>query len=623
MKSVPLDDLASPISDVLDVSACRDDAQQAWKALAGGIAGQPRMRLSRDGGKSYPRRYERAITDQLPNQPAAVLVYDKSGCGQTLCVDLDVSKGGREAVERDYSAVCAILSRLGLRFFADQSPNGGIHLYVPLAEPVPFGQARAVALALAARTPTMDPMPMLGITDGCIRPPGARHKSGGHQQLIGSLAAAYDATMRRNTPQTWQRLVDEYGADDIEHNSNGSATDFENALQLSPLGRYTEPDANFQHIARTGHIEPGTYPSPSEARQAVIWSAVASGWAITDVQRRLHDGTWPGLASLYARYRPDARTGALKRDWNSAIRHEKQRRKTQGSRTVRSGTTSAPNTHAQLIYQQIRTWHQACLLACAASQLSIAQRTLLRALAEAAMKKASLTIAFGNRSLAIASGANQSTVGKILNQLADAEEPLIRLVEEASGVNAHTYELLIPESIQPAAQRRAWSKGKIHGLRPAFRELGRSAAFLYETLEQAGEPLSGRELTRRAQLSPAAGKEALETLHAFGLAQKTRTGWKIGAASLATLAEQFGITDQIKAQIDQYRTERRAYWAYLGIVRLTDADEPVGYYDTGPPPPPDIAAEQTLLGMLENLLGVEILVERPCSGQGPDQSAVG
>ena len=616
MTSVPPDDLSYPSSGLHAVSACRDVAQQAWKALATGVAGQSRMRLSRDRGKTYPRRFERTITDRLPNQPAAVLVYDKSGCARTLCVDLDVSKGGTAAVQRDYSSLCAVLSRLGLRFFADHSPNGGIHLYVPLAEPVPFSQARAVALAMAARTPTMDPMPMLGITDGCIRPPGAFHKTGGHQQLIGTLSGAYDTLMRRNRPHDWQRLVDELAADDIEQGAAGVNTDFEDAAQLSPLGRYTEPDTNFQHIARTGRIEPGTYPSPSEARQAVIWSAVASGWAITDVHRRLLDGTWPGLASMYARYRPNARVGALRRDWNSAIRHEKQRRKTNQGRTVRSGTTSAPKTHAQPVYQQIRTWHQACLVAAVAGDLNLAERIVLRALAEAAMKKASLTIAFGNRSLAIASGANQSTVGKILNQLADVEHPLIRLVEEASGVNAHTYELIIPESCRPAAERRAWSKGKIHGLRPVFRELGRSAAFLYEALEQALEPLSGRELTRRAQLSPAGGKEALETLHAFALAQKITDGWKTGVASLSTLAEQFGILDQIKTQIDQYRAERRAYWAYLGIVRLTDADEPIGYYDTGPPPPPDIDDAHTLFEILEELLGAELIDEHPVSRAG-------
>ena len=272
-------------------SACRTDPAAEWRALAVGIAGKPRMRLSRDGGKNYSRRGERTITDVLPNQPAAVLIYDSAGCARTLCIDLDTSKGGVEAVERDYSAVKTILSRLGARYFADRSPNGGIHIYVPLAEPAPFHEARAVAQALAAQTPSMDPMPMYGLTDGCIRPPGAFHRTGGHQRLIGSLTTAHDAVRIRNSAHVWAQLMAEVGASaflqgkrndaDASNVTNSVASNVTNIERLTPLGRFTEPDPRFQTIARTGDWH--GYPSPSEARQAVIWAAVASGWAFSDV----------------------------------------------------------------------------------------------------------------------------------------------------------------------------------------------------------------------------------------------------------------------------------------------------------------------------------------------------
>ena len=272
-------------------SACRTDPAAEWRALAVGIAGKPRMRLSRDGGKNYSRRGERTIADVLPNQPAAVLIYDTAGCARTLCIDLDTSKGGVDAVERDFSAVRMILGRLGARYFADRSPNGGVHVYVPLADAAPFHEARAVAQALAAQTPSMDPMPMYGLTDGCIRPPGAFHRTGGHQRLIGSLTTAHDAVRIRNSAHVWAQLMAEVGASaflqgkrndaDASNVTNSVASNVTNIERLTPLGRFTEPDPRFQTIARTGDWH--GYPSPSEARQAVIWAAVASGWAFSDV----------------------------------------------------------------------------------------------------------------------------------------------------------------------------------------------------------------------------------------------------------------------------------------------------------------------------------------------------
>jgi len=47
------------------------------------------------------------------------------------------------------------------------------------------------------------------------------------------------------------------------------------------------------------------------------------------------------------------------------------------------------------------------------------------------------------------------------------------------------YQLRIPDEIADRAPRVAWRPGKLHALRPVFRELGHPAAFVYEALEQA------------------------------------------------------------------------------------------------------------------------------------------
>ncbi|MDQ3157305.1 MAG: MarR family transcriptional regulator [Actinomycetota bacterium] len=593
-----------------DLSACRGAAEDAWRGLAAGISGRQRVRLSRDGGKTYPRRYERQITDKLPNQPAAVLIYDTTGCARTFCVDLDSSKGGRDAVERDFRSLSAILSRHGAHFFADRSPNGGIHVYVPLTEPLPFGEAAAAARALAAQTPTMDPMPMLGIDSGCIRPPGAWHKSGGHQELIDPLGAAYEAVLKRTSATVWERFAAEIGVGAPTPEELAAPPSQERPERLPALRRYDAPDATYQAIARTGQFDTSRYASPSEARQAVIWSAVAAGWDFVDVARRLADGTWPGLAAMYARYRPTSRHAALVREWRRAVAFEKDRRQITTVEPVRVGPTRALKTHGGGEYQQIRTWLNAVDLALAGNRDDLATRAVLAALAEAAQKTGAVIIEFGNRSLAVATGLDQRTVGKILNRLRENDEPLISLVQEAVGVKANAYELIVPAAVERAAVSKPWKKGKARGVRAAFRELGLPASFMYAALEQASEPLNGRDLAKDARLGVTTAYEALETLHSWGLAERIPGGWALGTAGLDALAEAFGIIDQIKAQIVRYREERRQYWAAIGIIRLTENNTSVGYYDDLPPPPPD-EGMMTLCDILEDILGAHVIAETP------------
>ena len=73
-----------------------------------------------------------------------------------------------------------LIRAAGGQVITDESSSGGQHVYVPFAVPIGFHQARDIALALAARTPTMDPSPNQNLTDGLIRPSGSAHPNGGH-----------------------------------------------------------------------------------------------------------------------------------------------------------------------------------------------------------------------------------------------------------------------------------------------------------------------------------------------------------------------------------------------------------------------------------------------------------
>ena len=104
----------------------------AWAALAPILAGQPRVRLSRDAGKTYPQKYERALTEALPTFPAAVRIFGKDGTCAAIFLDFDSSVAGVDWVLADVRAVQTWLHSVGARWIEDYSPNGGRHVYIPL-----------------------------------------------------------------------------------------------------------------------------------------------------------------------------------------------------------------------------------------------------------------------------------------------------------------------------------------------------------------------------------------------------------------------------------------------------------------------------------------------------------
>ncbi|MEO5832056.1 MAG: MarR family transcriptional regulator, partial [Nakamurella sp.] len=193
------------------VAADAERAAATWRALAPLLAGRDRVRISRDGGRNYHRRWERALSETLPHQPAAVPLYTATGECRVIVIDLDSSRGGIPAVHRDADTTTELVHRCGGQLIRDHSPNGGVHLYIPLATPIGFHDARNLALALATRLPTMDPTPNHNLTDGLIRPPGSRHRTGGFQTLEGSLDTAQRLARAGNSQRVLTALRHELG----------------------------------------------------------------------------------------------------------------------------------------------------------------------------------------------------------------------------------------------------------------------------------------------------------------------------------------------------------------------------------------------------------------------------
>lgn len=576
------------------------------------------MRLSKDGGKTYRTSAERRLTETLPSLPAAVRTCGPDGMVRTICLDLDSSRGGQDNVDRDYRELRQWFTAQDVRWIEDQSPSGGRHLYLPLASAVVFTDAKEFVQALSRRFSSLDPGPHENAATGAIRVPGSLWKKGGYQRLTMSLNSAYKiARAGRNERSSWDNL-----RKDLRQEIESLRLRRTRPLQLLDSAETTArsggpralPPAK-EAMARSGNYDPGRYASASEARQSVLASAAAAGWELTDVQRLMHQNIWAGMTAFYSRYSPTHRLKALHRDWRNAITYirsftSKPNRSTDGSSNQYKSYTSPLNTHplpalvpsqpsTPAEYQFLASWrnalrfHEQSLIG---SRAGLGARMLLRALGEAAAKTGSRFVEFGVRSLALATGTHETTVARQLRETA-AGAGMIRLAGEGRGVKADLYELVIPEQYQHRSATTAWRPGKVHALRPVFRELGIVCAFVYETIEQNPGALTGAQISRISGLSPSAVAQALEVMAAWNMVHRDDGQWNITTAtSLRALAERFGVLNDIAVQTRRYRMERALWHQWLAkrmlsreLTLVPDSDD-YPYWRYGGPP----EDEQTL-----------------------------
>lgn len=580
----------TPESTSNDRGACPDElpdfhdrqtAQVEWTALAPLLSHSPVMRVSRDGGKTYPHKWVRELNaEKLLPMPAAVHLHDKHGCGRVLVLDLDQAAG---TVADDYTSLTHTLDSLGAMWFADASPSGGRHIYIPLTDAVSHTVLADVARRLATLYPSIDPSPHYSADTGCIRPPGSVWKRGGHQRLITDLKDAIAATAICNPNHVLDSLVADVPPQPLP--SAEPSIDVDVSAYVPEGNSHLSP--RLATIARTGLYDTNRYSSPSEARQAVITGAVRAGLPQLDVIRRIETGIWPGLAAMYRRYATGQRK-ALGRDWAKArtwLSH-------QGSKSVQSGTTSpqvtggrlpTPSTHTALRRIERHLTHTEPP---ALDSSTRKRRYLLRALLAAAHQEGSLTVARGCRSLAIASGIDHTKIPATLNALCAEPHPLVRRIQDAQGKNAAVYELLAPA--ESTSDESPWGKGlPVEAVRPVFRILGLTAADVYETLELY-PGLTGRGIARATGHSPTTVLDALALLHSHGLITAKTSGgntvWSVTSSQmLVDAADRLGATAIVAALILRYRTERLAWWAWLAEQARRRQTEYISHNDLPPP----------------------------------------
>ncbi|OYO13143.1 hypothetical protein CGZ98_06250 [Enemella evansiae] len=546
--------------------------------------------MSDDRGKTYPPRLQRALdsgayASRPPARPCAVPTYGEDGLTRCVAVDLDPDRGD---VERDAQLITARVRAAGGHLVADTSPSGGQHLYLLLQAGVDVDEVLRVLQGWQADCPSLDPAPMQSAHAGLIAPPGAMHKSGrGIRQLLTPWPDVQALIEHPNPPRVWQQLLT---AAPPRRRAPVAA-----AALVEAVDPITHAMAEkYVAIAQSG--DASGYASPSEARQAVCWSAAAAGLSLTDIARRIHTGAWPGLAGLYARYAPHQRHHALTRDWRKATALvEKQRATRRGDQPDRQYNTRGLPTHPPARttgYSGIRDWDN--VLAHAERHQLASEPSkilLLRAMGQAAQRRGQPIVEDGVRALSLATHLDIGTVSRGLAELRDTAMPLIVRTHDARGYHADRYELTIPEQLHTLTRQR-WRRGRLRALHPVFRVLGRTAGFVYEALARASTPIGALDLLDRVPyVAKSAVDDALATLAGHGLATARRAGrrtlWTLGDSCPDTVAELLGADLIHRALVRRYRAQRQAFYAlvldWIAQRALHRRTEPLD--DPDPPPP--------------------------------------
>ena len=175
----PVGDPTGPVLDAWELTR-RISPRPVVRTAAADAHGRPI--------NAYPLLHP--IHGEPPVTPWAVNLADTHGRFWLLCADLD-AKPSAEAAGADTVRLSGLLSEAGIPHLVCVSgPTGGRHVWIGLRESVDAEVVGALAFLLKGWLPSLDVAPLVNPASGCVRPPGAPHRLGGHSQPIAGILSS-------------------------------------------------------------------------------------------------------------------------------------------------------------------------------------------------------------------------------------------------------------------------------------------------------------------------------------------------------------------------------------------------------------------------------------------------
>ena len=538
----------------ISASTHKRNLQYIWETIGAKITGTGLVRISADGGQTYPKHTETTAPTQLPTAPTASRIYTQNpttGEWETRCIvfDLDAKKHHTtQDVTHDAHKLTTALTHAGIKTIQDISPTGGRHIYIPLNTPIPGPTAINLLDRIKAHLnlTTCDITPMRGYKSGLIRTPATPHKTGGHQTLTTPHTQATH-TLTHPNPTT---LITTYlnTLPPIK-----PAATKPSQPETTPHTQTTQKlNHNWKTYAQTGkhtHLKNAQgkpYPSPSEARLGFLAYLHRTGHTHQTTLKNITNGTWPALTHTYNKYQPTERQNLINHEWTLAT--------TNPNGTPRTHTPKPPkNPIHYLLRQTTPTWatkpqnsrkkdHQTVIrqwwpltethgtTLYGGTQTALTTRLTLKALAARAHQHGNTTFPCSHRTLRLYTGLSLGTIQKTLKHLLNQKNPLIQLTHQGKLNTPNTYRLTIPNTHQKLAQT-PYKKGPITPLPKAFYTLNKAAWFIYNTYTTPKTKHTHQELTKKTGISARRITATLKTLVTEGFLEETtkagKKAWKI------------------------------------------------------------------------------------------------
>ncbi len=571
-----------------------------------------------DKGQSWTKR--------LPALPAAVPIY-RGDRTSLLALDFDAKHHTAEQVDADVERVLVWLHECGARTVTDRSTSGGRHVLVPLAtdSSLRIDDVRLLMKLLAARLITLDCAPMLGVSQGCITPPGSPTREGGYRRLDGTLDDAIDAFTVRSDRGLVARLIALLGgATPARHRTPVAAVaaSLTQDERLVGVGRERRLDPRFHRntpfpevvetYAATGKFTKAAkalWESPSEARQAVISHAVLRGASAADIEKAIATKEWAGVRNSYMdKYGRHSAT-ALQRDVSNALSWAARIARPFHQLAHKNRFTGGSSSFLKDPIR--RQWLAHAQLWIDSEFLGTRQRPVLLAVVQALAYTSALAgelvegvpvVAVGGRSLSHSAGLmSESTVWSALRLLRESPGSPLLLVAHGAGREADRYALTTAATPQGPGQARI-ERARVEPVHPAWSVLGLRGRAVYE-LVAAGLATSVDDVMAGAMLRPSNGYAILAALTSAGLIKRDGATLVPGSRTLDDVADAHGLDTVAADRIVRHRAERLLWQVWLDSRFYSPAvalfmKDPADVRIHGVPPPLGAESETLWAAML-------------------------
>lgn len=571
---------------VTTIIATTGDNLHAWHTgwtLTAMLSPRPSVRVAtRDAHGNVLNQFtsQHHIDDAEPDRPWALYLADTGRRFRLLAFDFDAKTiDGAAAADLDAKTIAGFLTDVGLEHVLCKSgPSGGRHVWVALAESIEAESVATLARLLRHVCPTLDISPLTNAATGCVRPPGAPHRNGGHSEIIsGDLQALTNPT---GTASQVMKLIENI-ADLVNDEEPLGVMEPSVKLPVDHHGRFYIPGP--RRPLPTKSAAALKIDAASGDASAVLWQiiigAAAARWRYADMAALV--ATEPGLEHVrtyrnrnarHARSRHEAEQ-TLKRQWDKAVRFVATTKRQIGDDPtfdLRAGAISE-------IAHSLQTRANA-----SAGRWSAAggptDRRVLNVLCLLALQAVSSTIEADIRRVAIIAGIGRETARTALKRL--AKDGWIRQVQQSHGVRGAIWSIdpkkvihtsidtsrsqAVPRPLGAGTAERTILISKLtqqltDGTHDLFTQkaLGHLAGNCYSLLGSAPKTLSQLVAEGITEIHL---QRALDKLISAGVIIQTSLGWKRHRTDCRTRAvKYFGVTGTLKARTKRYMLERQLW----------------------------------------------------------------